>query len=441
MFGRTSLTAFVGFREERIRTRRSWNHLSRKMEIVVLDFETTGLSPERHRVIEIGAVILNARNEIIRTFQTICNPRLSKKLPKFIVKFTGITDDMLIGKPSTESAMELLYDFIGMRTVLCHNASFDSKFLKSEMKRISKVVMNQFLCTLLISRRLLTGLGSYKLSHLKKFINFQAAANHHDHRALDDVLVTAALWAHLISRLQQSIGEGDMIHILSVLQIISITPKAKVGLLLQQERKRSKNAPLVLNQKEKNHVKEEISTILNYFEPEKFVGYSAPMIAVGPTVHIYPEMVMSTREVLGISALSEGHIQDTLDIEITEASIKVRSATLSGIDSAVLFSDIGEDIIVDDCAIATDINLRAATAARIDTTLLPSNVRENILVDDCAVAPEDRKKTEFDATIQLIASSLRVVGEPKRTSNQMSKSVSVIQFTKRRRSLRLSNPF
>lgn len=146
------------------------------------------------RVIEVGAVLLE-NGQIVDTFQELCNPGV--KLSSFITQFTGITNEMLVGKPSTEEVMQRLHLFIGNKPIVAHNAAFDSKFLISEMKRIKKDVTNTFLCTLLLSRRLIQGLASYKLSFLKTHLCYKADASHRDHRALDDVLVTVHLWNQL----------------------------------------------------------------------------------------------------------------------------------------------------------------------------------------------------------------------------------------------------
>ena len=204
------------------------------MEVVVLDFETTGLSCDRNRVIEVGAVILNREGEIINTFQTLCNPPLAKKLPNIISKLTGITDSMLIGQPSTASAMESLYHFLGNRPIIAHNASFDSRFLIAEMKRINRVIFNQFLCSLLISRRLLLDATSYKLSRLKEFINFKADINHKDHRALDDVLVTVALWKHLLLQLSTTYGIANSLYSFDFMKTISRLPIKQVAAFLSK---------------------------------------------------------------------------------------------------------------------------------------------------------------------------------------------------------------
>ena len=204
------------------------------MEVVVLDFETTGLSCDKNRVIEIGAVILNREGEIINTFQTLCNPPLEKKLPKMISKLTGITDCMLIGQPSTASAMESLYHFLGNRPIIAHNASFDSRFLIAEMKRINRVIFNQFLCSLLISRRLLLDATSYKLSRLKEFINFKADRKHKDHRALDDVLVTVALWNHLLLQLSTTYDIAKSLYSFDFMKTISRLPIKQVAAFLSR---------------------------------------------------------------------------------------------------------------------------------------------------------------------------------------------------------------
>lgn len=132
---------------------------------------------------------------MVATFQELCNPGV--KIPAFITKFTGISNEMLVGKPSPEAVMLKLHEFIGERPIIAHNSAFDSKFLVSEMKRVNIKITNKFLCTLLLSRRILQGLTSYKLSFLKSALNYKAAADHCDHRALDDVLVTVHLWNHL----------------------------------------------------------------------------------------------------------------------------------------------------------------------------------------------------------------------------------------------------
>ena len=61
--------------------------------VIVLDFETTGLSPNHaDRAIEIGAVLIE-NNEIIDSFQNLMNP--GSRISSFIESYTGISNRMV----------------------------------------------------------------------------------------------------------------------------------------------------------------------------------------------------------------------------------------------------------------------------------------------------------------------------------------------------------
>src|SRR5438874_3965099 len=70
-----------------------------EVEFVVLDTETTGLRPGPDRVIEIAGIRIRG-GEVIDSFQSLVNP--NRRLPPFIVQFTGITQDMLAKAPGAE---------------------------------------------------------------------------------------------------------------------------------------------------------------------------------------------------------------------------------------------------------------------------------------------------------------------------------------------------
>jgi DNA polymerase III alpha subunit (gram-positive type) len=90
------------------------------IEFVILDFETTGLFPNRHRVIEVGAAIVKS-GSIISTFSSLCLPDLKTKIPSIVTKLTGISIGMLQNKPTTSEVIFKLVSFIGSRPVLAHN--------------------------------------------------------------------------------------------------------------------------------------------------------------------------------------------------------------------------------------------------------------------------------------------------------------------------------
>jgi DNA polymerase-3 subunit epsilon len=77
---------------------------------IVIDFETTGLSPGPDRAIEVAAVLVH-EGKIHDRFQTLMNP--GKRVSSFIESYTGISNEMLKDAPSNEKAIKDLMDFFG----------------------------------------------------------------------------------------------------------------------------------------------------------------------------------------------------------------------------------------------------------------------------------------------------------------------------------------
>tara|TARA_B100001093_G_scaffold468884_1_gene489209 strand:+ start:2821 stop:3537 length:717 start_codon:yes stop_codon:yes gene_type:complete len=103
---------------------------------IILDTETTGLEVQQgHRVIEIGAVLLNDRKKSTDHFHTYLNP--SRMIDEEAFKVHGITNEELIDKPSFEEIAEEFLEFIEGSTIVIHNAAFDVGFLNNELKLAS----------------------------------------------------------------------------------------------------------------------------------------------------------------------------------------------------------------------------------------------------------------------------------------------------------------
>src|SRR5439155_1206048 len=91
------------------------------VEFIVVDTETTGLRPGPDRVIEIAALRLRG-GKVIETFQSLVNP--GRRIPPFIVKFTGITQDMVAGAPTAQEIFPDFLRFIEDTTIVGHNVGF-----------------------------------------------------------------------------------------------------------------------------------------------------------------------------------------------------------------------------------------------------------------------------------------------------------------------------
>ena len=103
---------------------------------IVLDTETTGLEVKQgHRVIEIGAVLLNDRKKSEDHFHSYLNP--SRSIDEEASKVHGIVNSDLEGMPSFDEIAEAFIEFIEGSTLVIHNAPFDVGFLNHELKLAS----------------------------------------------------------------------------------------------------------------------------------------------------------------------------------------------------------------------------------------------------------------------------------------------------------------
>jgi len=166
--------------------------------VVVLDFETTGLSPNYgDRAIEIGAVLIE-NNVIVDRFQSLMNPEM--RISRFIEEYTGITNQMVSNAPSIAEVMDRFASFIAQHHLVAHNASFDSRFLDAELQRINQQRRQQFACSMLISRRVYPDSPGHSLESLVRYKKLKTDGVHH--RALADAEMTGHLWTRMVDDLK-----------------------------------------------------------------------------------------------------------------------------------------------------------------------------------------------------------------------------------------------
>lgn len=172
----------------------------------VIDFETSGLSPQYGaRITEVAVVIIEGQ-KIVDQYQSLVNT--GTYIPQQVVQLTGITNQMLSSAPSAAKVVKELHQFIQGSTMVAHNAAFDRQFLKFELENQNLVYETEFICTLLLSRRLFAFAESLTLAHLAQIngISFTGKS----HRAMADVLVTAELFLKLKEHLKTHYGQGTL---------------------------------------------------------------------------------------------------------------------------------------------------------------------------------------------------------------------------------------
>ncbi len=200
--------------------------------VVVLDFETTGLSPEQgERAIEIGAVLLE-EGRIIDRFQSLMNPGI--RINSFIEGYTGISNAMVRKAPSCAEVMAEFALFVQGHNLVAHNASFDEKFLDAELRRIRCERQGVFACSMLISRRIYPAAPNHQLGTLVKYKKLKTDGVFH--RALADAEMTAHLWLALLQDIQSRYQINDVPF--PVMHKLARTAKASVDALLARHSQR-----------------------------------------------------------------------------------------------------------------------------------------------------------------------------------------------------------
>ena len=198
--------------------------------IVMLDFETTGLSPgQGARITEVAALRIE-NGHIVDRFVSLVNCHV--RIPEFITSLTGITQRMVDSAPCVSQVLPELLRFIGRDSLSAHNASFDEKFLVAEARQLGLAPEHErMLCSLKLSRRLFPGLPGYKLSMLSSSlgIRYKGAA----HRAEADAEVSANLLLHIGEHLVRTYGMASVDP--QLLSRVSALAAAKVPDFLRKE--------------------------------------------------------------------------------------------------------------------------------------------------------------------------------------------------------------
>jgi len=162
---------------------------------VVIDIETSGLHPEEHKIIELGAILVEAHC-IKERFSVLVQPQ--GVITPEIEKITGITNAMLQKEGIDISlAMQKFISFLRDLPVVSHNVDFDYGFLRKACAACNlQLPSNRCIDTLTLSRRKIKNIGNYKLDTLAKYF---AIATTQIHRSMADCEITYQLYEKLIN--------------------------------------------------------------------------------------------------------------------------------------------------------------------------------------------------------------------------------------------------
>jgi len=166
-------------------------------DFVVFDIETTGLSKNKDKIIEIGAVKIS-KGKITDRYSTFVNPQMP--IPYEIEQLTSISDSMVADAPTIDKVLPEFLEFCKDCVLVAHNASFDTGFIIKNAKNLGLEREFTYIDTVGLSRIMLPNLSKYRLNNVAKALDV-SLENHH--RAVDDAGATAEIFVKLIEMLKE----------------------------------------------------------------------------------------------------------------------------------------------------------------------------------------------------------------------------------------------
>lgn len=165
-------------------------------DFVVFDIETTGFSPVKDKIIEIGAVRVE-EGQITGRFSEFVNPRVP--IPFRIENLTGINDAMVADADPIEVILPKFMQFCEGAVLVAHNADFDMSFIMRNCELLGIERDFTYADTVGMARFLLPGLNRFKLDTVAKAVGVRLD-NHH--RAVDDANCTAEIFVKFVAMLK-----------------------------------------------------------------------------------------------------------------------------------------------------------------------------------------------------------------------------------------------
>lgn len=172
------------------------------LDFTVVDAETTGRSDKADDITEISAIKYRNGKEVA-TFSTLV--KSPNEILPFVVRLTGITDEMIEPAPLINSIIVDLVEFISDDLILGHDVNFDYGLINEAYERVSGIeLQNERYDTLKLARCLIEDSENHKLETLCEYFSIPRI---NGHRALDDSRQTAKLYFKIVEKYKEDCHE------------------------------------------------------------------------------------------------------------------------------------------------------------------------------------------------------------------------------------------
>lgn len=171
----------------------------------ILDIETTGGQYNEEGITEIAIYKFDG-HEIVDQFISLVNPE--KPIQPFVVKLTGINNEMLKGAPKFYEVAKRIIEITQDCIVVAHNAVFDYRILRTEFRRLGYDFNSKTLCTVALSQQLMPEQPSHSLGKLVRALGIPMADRH---RASGDAMATVKLFKMLLDKDLEKVILNDLI--------------------------------------------------------------------------------------------------------------------------------------------------------------------------------------------------------------------------------------
>jgi len=182
-------------------------------DFIAFDLETTGLSPDFNRIVEVGAVRFRSDGIELDRMEQLVDPRCT--IPTDVTKIHGITNEVVSGQPPIEDVLPEFVEFLGhSKTILlAHNASFDVGFLSAAFSRCQAILPEHpVIDTLALSRQMLPRLRNHRLETVARHLRI---ADSTEHRSLGDALVVQSAFLKLLAQAPTITTTADLFDFVS----------------------------------------------------------------------------------------------------------------------------------------------------------------------------------------------------------------------------------